>query len=100
MLIEGYDVPGIDAVVLARPTWSHAYYYQMVGRSMRYKERGCRPCVVEFATRFVGSNGSDAQPVVSATTGWAPPIGPNWGEGATAHRLQDAVDLGKLADRR
>ena len=32
---EGFDVPGVDAVILARPTESLAKYLQMVGRSLR-----------------------------------------------------------------
>lgn len=32
---EGFDVPGIEAVILARPTESLAKYLQMVGRALR-----------------------------------------------------------------
>ena len=32
---EGFDCPGIDAVVMARPTQSRALYSQMAGRGMR-----------------------------------------------------------------
>ena len=32
---EGFDVPGVDAVLLARPTESLAKYLQMVGRALR-----------------------------------------------------------------
>lgn len=32
---EGFDVPGVDAVILARPTESLAKYLQMVGRALR-----------------------------------------------------------------
>lgn len=32
---EGFDVPGVDAVLMARPTESLAKYLQMVGRALR-----------------------------------------------------------------
>lgn len=32
---EGFDVPGVDAVILARPTESLGKYLQMVGRALR-----------------------------------------------------------------
>ena len=35
VLTEGYDNPGIEAVVMARPTLSRSLYAQMVGRGLR-----------------------------------------------------------------
>jgi len=35
VLSTGFDVPGIDAVVVARPTLSRVLYQQMVGRGLR-----------------------------------------------------------------
>lgn len=35
LLTEGFDLPGIEAVVIARPTRSQALYVQMVGRGLR-----------------------------------------------------------------
>lgn len=32
---EGFDVPGVDAAIMARPTMSLAKYLQMVGRALR-----------------------------------------------------------------
>ena len=34
-LTEGFDVPSVNAVILARPTQSIALYHQMVGRGLR-----------------------------------------------------------------
>jgi len=34
-LTEGFDVPSVEAIVLARPTLSKALYYQMIGRGLR-----------------------------------------------------------------
>lgn len=100
MLIEGYDVGGIDAVVLGRPTWSHAYYYQMVGRGMRCKENGTRASVVEFATSFVLADGSEAGRVVSVHKGegriWSPPVFNSW-DPTVAEKLLRAVNLQELA---
>jgi len=35
VLTEGYDHPGVEVIVMARPTKSRALYAQMAGRSMR-----------------------------------------------------------------
>lgn len=35
ILTEGYDDPGIEAILIARPTRSRALYVQMVGRALR-----------------------------------------------------------------
>jgi len=45
VLTEGYDDPGIDCVVMARPTCSGLLYTQMVGRGVR-RHPGKRDCVV------------------------------------------------------
>lgn len=40
VLTTGFDYPGLDTVVLARPTMSLALYYQMCGRAIRpYKDK-------------------------------------------------------------
>jgi DNA repair protein RadD len=41
VLTEGYDCPGLEVCVLARPTLSVALYLQMVGRAMRPACLGC-----------------------------------------------------------
>ncbi len=38
MLTEGFDVPRVDTVVIARPTKSQNLYKQMIGRAMRLSE--------------------------------------------------------------
>jgi ATP-dependent helicase IRC3 len=35
VLTEGFDDPGVDCILLARPTHSHGLYVQMVGRVLR-----------------------------------------------------------------
>ncbi|ORY06346.1 P-loop containing nucleoside triphosphate hydrolase protein [Basidiobolus meristosporus CBS 931.73] len=35
ILTEGTDIPGIDCVIMARPTQSHVLFQQMLGRGMR-----------------------------------------------------------------
>lgn len=45
ILTEGYDDPGIDCVVMARPTCSGLLYTQIVGRGVR-PAPGKRDCVV------------------------------------------------------
>lgn len=45
VLTEGFDYPGLDTIILARPTMSLSLYIQMVGRGMR-KEEGKDKCSV------------------------------------------------------
>ena len=45
LLTEGYDFPGIAALVIARPTLSPGLYMQMLGRGMR-KADGKTDCLV------------------------------------------------------
>ena len=45
VLTTGYDNPGIDCVVILRPTASPGLYYQMVGRGFRIAE-GKQNCLV------------------------------------------------------
>lgn len=47
LFTEGFDVPGIGAVILMRPTKSRALYYQMVGRGLRPND-GLPLIVVDF----------------------------------------------------
>ncbi len=89
MLIEGYDVADLDAVILARPTMSHGYFYQMVGRAMRGAGGGRRPMIIDVPTRFEGPT---ANLIVGIDT-WDPPIARGWRDPGVAERLQEAVDL-------
>lgn len=45
VLTEGFDFPGIEAVIIARPTMSVGLYLQMVGRGTRNAE-GKTDCIV------------------------------------------------------
>lgn len=45
LISEGFDVPGIVAGILLRPTWSLSLYLQQVGRALRPKPGG-RPAVI------------------------------------------------------
>lgn len=46
-LSEGFDVPSISAIILARPTQSKALYMQQVGRGLRLSsETNKRDCIV------------------------------------------------------
>jgi superfamily II DNA or RNA helicase len=47
LFTEGFDVPGIGAVILMRPTKSRGLYYQMVGRGLRPND-GQPLIVVDF----------------------------------------------------
>ena len=47
VLTTGFDAPGIDAVVIARPTLSLVLYSQMVGRALRGpKAGGTKDCAI------------------------------------------------------
>ncbi len=45
VLTTGFDFPGLDCIILARPTQSLALYYQMLGRGLRIAE-GKEFCLV------------------------------------------------------
>lgn len=46
-LVEGFDVPSINAVILARPTHSRSLHFQMIGRGLRLSsETGKTDCIV------------------------------------------------------
>ncbi|MER2602245.1 MAG: DEAD/DEAH box helicase, partial [Candidatus Competibacter phosphatis] len=45
ILTEGWDDPGVEAVLLARPTKARTLYAQMVGRGLRLAE-GKRDCLI------------------------------------------------------
>jgi len=48
ILTEGFDYPGIDAVVMLRPTLSTALYRQMVSRGLRVAEEKDNCLVLDF----------------------------------------------------
>ena len=46
-LVEGFDLPSVNAVVLARPTHSRSLHFQMIGRGLRLSpETGKTDCLV------------------------------------------------------
>lgn len=51
LLIEGFDLPECDAVVLARPTTSLGIVLQQSARAMRY-HKGLRPVLLDHARLF------------------------------------------------
>jgi superfamily II DNA or RNA helicase len=51
VLIEGFDEPTIDAVIMARPTKSHALYIQSVGRGLRLWPGKENCLVLDFTDR-------------------------------------------------
>lgn len=57
-LVEGFDVPSVNAVILARPTQSLALYHQMVGRGLRLSpETEKRDCLVICQSGNVSRHG-------------------------------------------
>jgi superfamily II DNA or RNA helicase len=49
LISEGFDVPGIVAAILLRPTQSLALYLQQVGRALRTKPSGRHPIILDHA---------------------------------------------------
>ena len=46
-LVEGFDLPSVNAVVLARPTQSRSLHFQMIGRGLRLSpQTGKTDCLV------------------------------------------------------
>lgn len=80
VLTEGYDSPGIEAILMARPTGSRGFYQQAVGRGLRLAEGKADLMVLDFvdasrhklvdalsllgATRTTDAGGQDVLAVV------------------------------------
>lgn len=46
-LVEGFDVPAVEAVLLCRPTHSRSLHFQMIGRGLRQSpETGKTDCII------------------------------------------------------
>lgn len=46
-LVEGFDVPAVEAVLLCRPTHSRSLHFQMIGRGLRLSpETGKTDCII------------------------------------------------------
>ncbi len=57
-ITEGFDVPSVNAVILARPTQSIALYHQMVGRGLRpSSETEKRDCLIICQSGNVSRHG-------------------------------------------
>jgi hypothetical protein len=95
VLSEGYDEPGIDCVVKARPTKSSALYIQCVGRGARTSaSTGKTDCLV---LDFVDASSKHSLATFPVLAGIEPKPASGGAEGATApHEL---IDLAELADR-
>jgi hypothetical protein len=52
ILIEGFDSPRLDCVVMARPTKSPAAYVQMAGRSLRLFEGKSKALIIDLVGNF------------------------------------------------
>lgn len=53
--VEGYDDPGIEAIIMARPTKSNIYYSQAVGRGARLDGRDNKFYVIDIVDASRGS---------------------------------------------
>lgn len=56
VLTEGYDFPGIRALVMARPTHSAGFYTQMLGRGLRVIDGKADCVIVDFTGRPEGDD--------------------------------------------
>jgi DNA repair protein RadD len=65
VLTEGWDCPGVDGIVLLRPTKSAARYVQMVGRGLRPNE-GKADCLVLDYAGIVKELGPITNPLITA----------------------------------
>jgi DNA repair protein RadD len=58
---EGLDVPGIECVIMARPTWSLGKFLQMIGRGLRV-QKGKEFCIIIDHVGNVKRHGLPCQP--------------------------------------
>ena len=47
---EGFDLPAIETVIMARPTWSLAKYLQMIGRGLRLMPGKDRALIIDHVS--------------------------------------------------
>ena len=71
VLTTGFDVPGIDMLVMLRPTLSTGLYVQMVGRGTR-KADGKRDCLILDFARNVYRHGPVDRVSIKSNTGRRP----------------------------
>ena len=57
VLVEGYDEPSINAIVMARPTKSQGYYIQCVGRGLRNYPGKSECLVLDFSDQHHNLDG-------------------------------------------
>lgn len=69
VLTTGFDAPGIDCVVLLRPTNSPGLYYQMVGRGFRLHPRKQDCLVLDYGGNVIRHGPVDALQLKDRTTG-------------------------------
>jgi DNA repair protein RadD len=73
VLTTGFDAPGVDCVVLLRPTMSPGLYYQMVGRGFRLAP-GKQDCLIlDFGGNVLRHGPVDAINVEARATGGGKP---------------------------
>ena len=76
---EGFDVPGVDAVILARPTESLAKYLQMVGRALRVVYgKGFDLKTVEGRLAAIAASDKPYALVIDPVRNWERHGMPNW----------------------
>lgn len=59
---EGFDVPGIECVIMARPTMSVSKYLQMVGRGLRIKKGKQHAIIIDHVGNIKGAGGNHGLP--------------------------------------
>jgi len=59
---EGFDVPGIECVIMARPTMSVSKYLQMVGRGLRIKKGKKYAIIIDHVGNIRGAGGDHGLP--------------------------------------
>ena len=76
---EGFDVPGVEAVVLARPTESLAKYLQMVGRALRVVyAKGHDLSTQEGRLAAIAAGGKPEAIVIDPVRNWERHGMPSW----------------------
>lgn len=76
---EGFDVPGVDAVIMARPTESLAKFLQMVGRGLRpIYAAGFDLKSAEGRKAAIAAGEKPAAIIIDAVRNWERHGMPNW----------------------
>jgi len=97
---EGFDVPAVEAVILARVTFSVARYLQMIGRALRPVYAKCHDVsTVEGRKEAIALGGKPYAVIIDPVSNWERNGMPTWPRAWTLSDREKNVTRRKKEDR-